>query len=148
MDPPLSPITKKSTTSWVSVVQNKQSLFKYEFEIKHSDGQRLVEVPDEIFEDALPLWEDFIIGRFLSTAPHIAKVHVIVNKIWFESDSSQKLDVFVGNSTTVKFRIRNPQIRARVLRRGMWNIADIPMVVSKWSLIAEETLPEVKPVPL
>lgn len=33
-------------------------------------------------------------------------------------------------------------MRQRILKRGMWNIADVPLVVSKWSPIAEESTPE------
>ncbi|KAL0645871.1 hypothetical protein Bca4012_044162 [Brassica carinata] len=29
-----------------------------------------------------PLWKDFLVCRFLSAAPHVAKIHVIVNKVW------------------------------------------------------------------
>lgn len=61
-------------------------------------------------------------------SPHVDKIHVIVNKIWPLGDKTVKVDVFVVNDKTVKFRIRDSAIRLRVLRRGMWNIADIPMV--------------------
>lgn len=41
---------------------------------------KMVVVSDEILEDAL-LLEDFLVGRFLSATPHVAKIHVIVNTI-------------------------------------------------------------------
>lgn len=94
-------------------------------------------VPDEV-HDYVPLWDDFLEGRFLSTTPHVAKVHVIVNKIWPLGDKTVKIDVFIVNATTMNFRIRDSSVRARQLRRGMWNIADIPMVVSKWTSIIDE----------
>lgn len=70
---------------------------------------------------------------------HVAKIHVIVNKIWSLGDKSVKVDIFVVNDKMVKFRIRDSSTRSRVLRRGMWNIANIPMIVSKWSPIIEDS---------
>ena len=95
------------------------------------NGDLIVQVPNEIFEDSVPLWEDLIIGRFPQVSPHIAKVHVIVNKIWPLGDKSVKIDAHVVDAKTIKFRIRDSSVRVRVLRRGMWNIADMPMIVSK-----------------
>lgn len=90
----------------------------------------------------------FVIGKFLSTTPHVAIVHVILNKIWVFEDKSHKIDVYEVDSRTMKFRITNPVAKERILRRGMWNIADIPMVVSKWSPINEESSPEARSIPL
>lgn len=134
--------------SWASVVQNKQVLKKYDINISTSEGQSSVEIPDEVFENATPLWEDFLVGNFLDTAPHVAKVHVILNKIWKQGTEVQQIDVYEVDSTTLRFRVRNPQVRARVLKRGMWNIAEVPMVVSKWSPSTERDQPEEKSIPL
>lgn len=79
------------------------------------------------------MWEDFVIARFLETAPHVAKVHMIVNKIWAFGEKNQKLDVFEMDATTMRVRVTNEKIRSKVVRRGMWNIAGVPMVVSNWS---------------
>lgn len=87
-------------------------------------------------------------GRFLSATLHIAKIHVIVNKIWLIEDKSVKIDVFVVSDKMVKFRIRDAEVRSRILRRGMWNIADIPMLVSKWTPIIEDAQPEIKTMPI
>lgn len=125
--------------TWANIVQKKKALTKYEIQILANDGI------NSVFEDSSPLWEDFLIGRFLDKSPHVAKVHAIVNKIWALGEKAEMIDVFVINSTTMKFRISNPVTRNRVLRRGMWNLAEIPVVMSKWS---EDTMPEVKSVPL
>ena len=37
------------------------------------------------------------------------------------------------NEKTMRIRIPSEKIREKVIRRGMWNIAGVPMVVSKWS---------------
>lgn len=70
-DPPPKP-------SWVSVAQGK-GLRKYDVEVSDLNGQKSVEVPIEVTENSSPLWEDFVLGIFLDTAPHVAKVHVILN---------------------------------------------------------------------
>lgn len=75
-----------------------------------------------MIENSIPPWEDFLIGKFISTAPHVATIHVIVNKIWPLGDKTIKVDVFVVDATTVKFWIKDSSVRARILRRGMWNI--------------------------
>lgn len=140
--------TAPQKPSWTSVVQSKTSLSRHEFSFKEVDGGKAVEIPDDVIEESVPLWEDFLIGKFLAAAPHVAKVHVIVNKIWTLGDKSIKVDVFEVNETTVKFRIRNSSVRARVLRREMWNIANIPTIVSKWSPIQEEQQPDLKTIQL
>ncbi|XP_013674027.1 uncharacterized protein LOC106378448 [Brassica napus] len=77
-------------------------------------------------------------GRFLAKAPHVARIHYIVNRIWPLGDKSIKIDVYEVNEVTVKFRIKDEATRKRVLRRGMWNIVNIPLVLSKWSPEDEE----------
>lgn len=149
--PPLSPAiapTIAPAISWAHVVQKKKSLTKYELQVTVQDGVGSVIVPDEVFEDPSPLWEDFLIGKFLDTAPHVAKVHAIVNKIWAMGDKSQMIDVHALNSTTMRFRIVNPITQNRILRRGMWNLAEVPVIMSKWTPFAEENSPEISSVPL
>lgn len=50
------------------------------------------------------------------------------------------------NSNIIKFRVRDKSVRDRIIRRRMWNIADIPMVVSRWTPIKEDAQPEFKAV--
>lgn len=119
--------------SWITVAKGKQVMKKYEFEIMELEGKKSVEVPSEIIEKANPLWDDFVIARFLESAPHVAKVHMIVNKIWAYGEINQKLDVYVMDEHTMRIRIPNEKIRKKVVWRGVWNVAGVPMVVSHWS---------------
>lgn len=106
--------------SYSSAVQNKQTLSKHHLDVSVVDGNQTVQIPDDIFEDSAPLWEDFLIGKFLTTtAPHVAKIHVIVNKIWSLGDKTVNTDVFEVHEKTVKFRIKESAIREKILRRGM-----------------------------
>ena len=134
----LSPEIKQKEKSWAKVAQGRQVMKKYDLDISISEGKRSVEVPAEIVEKSNPLWDDFVIARFLETAPHIAKVHMIVNKIWAFGETSQKLEVIVMDEKTMRIRITSEKIRDKVVRRGMWNIAGVPMVVSKWSPDVED----------
>lgn len=78
--------------SYSSAVQTQQTLSKHQFEISTLDGNPIAKIPDDILEDSAPLWDDFLIGRFISTtAPHVAKIHVIVNKIWTLGDKNLKI---------------------------------------------------------
>lgn len=137
-----------SPKSYANVVGSRPSLTKFDFEVSVIDGKATVAVPDAVLDDSVPLWEDFLIGRFPSTAPHVAKIQVIVNKIWNLGDKNIKIDVYGVNDTTVKFRIRNASARLRALRRGMWNICEQPMIVSRWTPIVEDAQPEIKTMPL
>ena len=139
------PVTKKS---YVQVAQ-KHTFTKQKFVVDVVDGKERVVVPKDVFVGAKPMWEDFVIGKFLSTkAPHVGKIHMIVNKVWRLGDRSTLIDVFAVNDTTVKFRIRNEGMRKRILNRGMWNLMDIPMVVTKWTPFAEEAQPALKSIQL
>ncbi|KAL0816015.1 hypothetical protein Bca101_072459 [Brassica carinata] len=88
--------------------------------------------------NTVPLWDDLIEEKFMGTAPHVAKIHAIVNKIWPLGSQAIRIEVFEVDKTIVKFRIKDANTRARILRHGMWNIANIPMVVLKWSPEEEE----------
>ncbi|XP_048596160.1 uncharacterized protein LOC125577980 [Brassica napus] len=138
----------KSKGSYAGVVQGQKSLKKYEVEIEMKDGIDSIMVPEEITKDVAPLWDDFLIGKFLDTAPHIAKVHSIVNKIWTLNDKNQKIDVFEVNATTMKFRILNQADKNRILRRGMWNLAGVPVVMTKWSPVVEKEKPPTQSIPM
>lgn len=144
---PVNHVTE-TATSWVSVAQDKQTLKKYEVDISTQDGVHSVEIPDGVLEKVTPLWEDFLVGKYLDMAPHVAKVHVILNKVWNYGDTSSKIDVYEVNNTTMRFRVRNPKSRERILRKGMWNIAEVPMVVTKWTLKAEEEKQEEDSIPM
>lgn len=106
---------------------------KYDFKISESEGKKIIEVPSEIIEQVNPLWDDFVIARFLKKAPHVAKMHMIVNKIWAYGEKNQKLDVYVMDDRTMRIRIQNEKIRRKMVGRGIWNVAGVPMVVSHWS---------------
>ncbi|KAL1188185.1 hypothetical protein V5N11_003214 [Cardamine amara subsp. amara] len=135
--------------SYLSVATHKRpSLQKHDLSTCLDEGDQVIIVPDEILTDSPPLWEHLIIGKFPESAPHIAKIHVIVNKIWTYGNKSVKIDAYVVNSTTIKFRIRDRVIRERVLRRGMWNIADKPMIVSNYGPIIEEAQPALQRIPM
>ena len=108
----------------------------------------MVEIPEDALKDTIPLWEDFIVGKFLDLAPHIAKVHMVVNKIWHYEDTSTKVDVYDVNATTMWFRVPNLRAREKILRRGMWNIAGVPMVVQKWTPKTEEERQEEEAIPM
>ncbi|KAF8115343.1 hypothetical protein N665_0028s0005, partial [Sinapis alba] len=96
----------------------------------------------------IPLWEDFIVGKFLDISPHVAKVHMVLNKIWKYGDVSTNVDVYEVNATTMRFRVSSLKAREIFLKRGMWNIADVPMIVTKWTPRSEEEKQEEEAVPM
>lgn len=114
---------KKGNPSWVSVAQDKRSLKKYEVEITSTNGKHKVVIPEDILSDSTPLWEDFVVGKFLDIAPHIARVHMVVNKIWSYGEAKAKIEVYDVNANTMRFKITSQKAREKVIKRGMWNIA-------------------------
>ncbi|XP_023638041.1 uncharacterized protein LOC111830437 [Capsella rubella] len=145
--PVMDPAAISVQKSYATIV-GKPALSKFNVEVSVVDGKAMVIVPDEVLKDSVPLWEDFLVGRFPNAAPHVGRIHVIVNKIWNLGDRSIKIDVYSMNEKMVKFRIRNAAVRNHVLRRGMWNICDQPMIVSKWTPVAEDAQPEIKSMPM
>ena len=87
-------------------------------------------------------------GKFLAKAPFVGGIHALLNKIWTLGDKTVRIDVFVVDNTTVRFRIKDVRTRERILRRGMWNLCGVPVVLSKWSPIAEAEQEEIKTIPL
>ncbi|XP_022543140.2 uncharacterized protein LOC111198630 [Brassica napus] len=154
--PPLVGMVKESNVvkegkkgSWVAVAQSTSTLSAHVLTYGSEEGKEFVEVPDGVIQDTVPLWDDLVEGKFMDTAPHVAKIHAIVNKIWPLGNQAIRIEVFEVDKTTVKFRIRDANTRARILRRGMWNIANIPMIVSKWSPEEEEEEEEeIKMIPM
>lgn len=140
--------SENEVSSWVRIAQDKKKLKKYDVEISNKEGVNRVEIPDEILENSTPLWDDFVVGKFLDLSPHVAKVHMVLNKIWRYGDSSTKVDVYEVNPTTMRFRVSNSRAMEKILRRGMWNIAGVPMIVSKWSPKAEDEKQEEEAIPM
>lgn len=139
---------RKGDESWASRVKDKRVLKKYDVEIQSKDGKNKVVIPEEIFTDSTPLWEEFVVGNFLNIAPHIAKVHMVVNKIWSYGDQSSKVEVYDVDAKTMRFKISSLKAREKVIKRGMWNIAGVPIVVKKWSPKAEEEKQEEETIPM
>ena len=139
---------RKVDQSWVSIAEDKKRLKKYEVAVSMKDGKHSVEIPDEVLDSSTPLWEDFVIGKFLDVAPHIAKIHMVLNKIWKYGDEAAKVEVYEANSMAVRIRVPNPKTREKIIRRGMWNIIGVPMIVSKWTPKIEEEKQEEDTIPM
>jgi len=138
----------KFHSSWVSMVKNEKELEKVELVVEEVDGIPTARIPNNVFEEAHPLWENFLVGRFLAKAPFVGGIHALVNKIWTLGDRVVKIDVYVVDKTTVRFRINDERTRSRVLRRGMWNLCGVPVVLTKWSAIVDTEQEEIKTIPL
>lgn len=111
-------------------------------------GIATVDLPEELLSDSKPLWSAYIIGHFMGDAPHIGKVHAIVNRIWSFPDRPAKIDAQFISPRTVLFRFDNMQLKDRVLKRTFWHIADIPIVVREWSPKTASAQPDLTAVPL
>ncbi|XP_024003873.1 uncharacterized protein LOC112081459 [Eutrema salsugineum] len=114
-------------------------MFHYDMEVKDIDGIPTAKIPESVFKDSPPLWANFLVGKFLAEAPFVGKIHALVNRIWTLGDKSVKIDVYVVDRTTVRFRINDPITRARVLRKG------VPPHLFTWKGLSALTSPLGKP---
>lgn len=55
---------------------------------------------------------------------------------------------FDVNATTMRFRVSNPKAREKIIRRGMWNIAGIPMIATRWTPTTEDENQEDEAIPM
>ncbi|KAL0657191.1 hypothetical protein Bca4012_077775 [Brassica carinata] len=111
-------------------------------------GVASVDLPEELLTESKPLWSAFVVGHFMGDAPHIGKVHAIVNRIWSFPDRSAKIDAHFISPRTVLFRIDNQHLKERVLKRTFWHIADIPIVVRGWCPKTASAPPDLTAIPL
>lgn len=111
-------------------------------------GVATVDLPEDLLSDSTPLWYAYIVGHFMGDAPHIGKVHAIVNRIWSFPDNPAKIDAQFLNSRTVLFRVDNPKLKARVLKGTFWHIADVPIVLREWNPKTASAPPDLTAVPL
>lgn len=112
------------------------------------EGVASVDLPEELLTESKPLWSAFVVGHFMGDAPHIGKVHAIVNRIWSFPDRSANIDAHFISPRTVLFRIDNQHLKERVLKRTFWHIADIPIVVRGWCPKTASAPPDLTAIPL
>lgn len=112
------------------------------------DGVVSITIPEEILTDPNPLWRCYVVGYFIGDAPHVGSIHATVNRLWSSPKMGSKIDVQFLDKTTILFRIENPQMRARVLQRRYWHIADIPLVVNEWSPETALDPPDLSAMPI
>ena len=112
------------------------------------DGVVSLTIPEEILADPNPLWRCCVVGYFIGDAPHIGSIHATVNRLWSSSKMGSKIDVQFLEKNTVLFRIENPQVRARVIQRRYWHIADVPLVVNEWSPETALAPPDLSAMPM
>lgn len=115
---------------------------------KAVDGIVSISIPDEILADPNPLWRCYVVGYFIGDAPHVGSIHATVNRIWSSPKMGSKIDVQFLEKNIVLFRIENPQMRARVIQRRYWHIADIPLVVNEWSPETALDPPDLSAMPM
>lgn len=104
--PPMGMMGTAGTTSqgaqfgnklYVKAVKKKHILENHGVKVEVVEGTEMVEIQDELLIKTVPLWEDFLEGRFLDHAPHVARIHIIVYKIWPLGNKNIKIDVFAVN---------------------------------------------------
>lgn len=135
--------------SWVKVVTDVAEDKQPDFVVTEIDGKKKVSIPKELLS-AKPLWDDFVIGKFPSSAPHAAKIYRVVNGIWRLGDKlkTSAVEVFVVDESTVKFKIKDAAVKKRALNKEMWTILGMPMTVRQWAPFEEEKQPALTSFPI
>uniref|UniRef100_A0A0D3BM65 DUF4283 domain-containing protein n=1 Tax=Brassica oleracea var. oleracea TaxID=109376 RepID=A0A0D3BM65_BRAOL len=76
-------------------------------------GVASVDLPEALLSNSKPLWSAYIVGHFMGDAPHISKVHAIVNKIWSFLDRPTKIDAqFIIREWSPKTASAHPDLTA------------------------------------
>ena len=112
------------------------------------DGVAAVEIPAELLDDSEPLWKCFLVGYFMSEAPHIGSIHATVNRLWAQPGRKSRIDVQFIGKTTVLFRIEDAGTRHRVLSRKFWHISEAPLMVGVWNPETASSPPDLSAMPL
>ncbi|CDY08918.1 BnaC08g11480D [Brassica napus] len=145
----ISVTASREKVSYSAVVRDDLSeddRFQPIFEVK--DGIADISVPKELLDDVDPLWKCFVVGYFMSDAPHIGSIHSTVNQIWASQGKNPKIDVqFIGKKT-VLFRVEDALMRNRILRRKYWHISDVPLVLNEWNPGSARALTDLSAMPL
>lgn len=121
----------KIKSSWVKAVPNCPVLSEHVLDVEIVEGQKVVEVPDLVIHDYVLYWDNLLEGRFLAEAPHVAKIHIIVNKVQPFGNASIKIKVFEVNDVLVKYQIKDSTTKKRLLKRDMYNIMNVLMILPK-----------------
>lgn len=129
-------------------VKRQQDGVEAEASIDIVNGVASMAIPDAIFDEAELLWKSYVVGYFIGDAPHVGSIHATVNRIWAAPKGGTRIDVQFIEKNTVLFRIENSQMRARVIQRKYWHIADIPLVVNVWSPESALNPPDLSSMPL
>lgn len=88
-------------------------------EILNKDGVYMVEISDEVLENFILLWEDFVVGKFLDLVFYVVKVYMVFNRIWKYGDSLIRVEVYEVNFITMRFKVLSLKVREKIFRRGM-----------------------------
>ncbi|KAG2269263.1 hypothetical protein Bca4012_071566 [Brassica carinata] len=154
--PPVDPVLQSPVKSYSqAATQSSRDLegklinvMRFSPVVDIQGGVASVDLPEELLTESKPLWSAFVVGHFMGDAPHIGKVHAIVNRIWSFPDRSAKIDAHFISPRTVLFRIDNQHLKERVLKRTFWHIADIPIVVRGWCPKTASAPPDLTAIPL
>lgn len=80
--------------SWSSLVQGtSSSITQFNPNVEVTEGVTKVMFPDEIMVDTQPMWASFGLENFVGNAPHVDKVHAIVNCFWASFEKSSRIFV-------------------------------------------------------
>lgn len=70
-------LSEGEKSSWVNVMKTKSCLTNHTIEVLDmAKGSGVVEISDDVVTESVPLCEDFLEGRFMSDAPHVAKKYM------------------------------------------------------------------------
>lgn len=95
------------------------------------NGMAKAKIPDKVLKHSQPLWTNYVVGYFIDEAPTLGKI-----------------DAQFLNPKTGMFRIDDPAMRSRVLRRHFWHIGEIPLVVQEWSPKSTNLKPDLSSMPI
>lgn len=75
-----SMVKEEKKMSWVTMAQTGSVLTEHVLTYGSEEGKSYVQVLDTVIQNTVPLWDDLVEGKFMDTAPRVAKIHAILTE--------------------------------------------------------------------
>jgi hypothetical protein len=122
---------KKTGLDWSQLFRSEKSFgsLKY-FAPSREDGKVVVKPPKEAMEEGILKWSPSLVGQFLDKPLPYYIVKRFVDNLWAQYG---KVEVFLLENGLYLFRFRDEKTRDEVMEAKLWNIANKPLILRKWT---------------
>jgi hypothetical protein len=122
---------KKTRLDWSQLFRSEKSFgsLKY-FAPSREDGKVVVKPKKEAMEEGILKWSPSLVGQFLDKPLPYYIVKRFVDNLWAQYG---KVEVFLLENGLYLFRFSDEKTRDEVMEAKLWNIANKPLILRKWT---------------